>query len=374
MSLNPVIDLIANPLFSPVGDLSEWSLQGFPLPTLSSYWSSSTLLPANGSGGNIPFPAFNSYTPTAYTAPATNAPAGNAGFVGWLTGTICGAVYALPMLTAGTKYTVSFSYAGNPAATNLTWYFTTYVQMPDGRIGTSPDLNNLTFQTFSPANGWINFSMTFVADQTTSNATLFILGGGTNGTVQFNSSTLSGSTVMAPLLIASVMVTYQSQGARAFPPSALPVGTTTGTVMSGGDSRVPRLDSQFLLRPRMEAVQFDASAPNVGIMSPPRPVIIGPNGCYITTVSYTVESMSSGGLVVFDLTVNSVSIYQVTALSQLPTIVTTSGNPNTSPMTPSLVQRPNYFIGAGPVLLGGAVLQTSGTVQGIAITAWVYHP
>lgn len=381
---NPVIQLVANPLLSPSGDLSEWSFQGFPQPhPLSTYWNSSTLLPANGSGGNIPFPTFNSYTPTAYTAPATNAPAGNAAFVGWLTSTVCGAVYTLPPLVAGTRYTVTFYYAGNPSATNLNWYFTAFVGMPDGALGLSPQQGTLVFGTFDPSAGWYKFSFSFIADQSTSSATVNIYGGGTDGTVTYgNGTSITSGTVMAPMLIADVSVTYPSAGSRANPPSALPVGQTIGTVMSGGDSRIPRLDSQYHLRAREERLvlaQIDGNI-STGMVMPQRPILPSINGCYITSVTFSCESLASGtGVCTIDVLINMTSIFQVPSVTPLPTLTGTLTGPSSSFTQPGYRAVLNYFIGAGITPGLGAVMASVDVLAavsavGLLVEAWVYNP
>lgn len=383
MTLNPLIQLVPNSGFDPAGDLSGWQIVTFPTPTIPAIWNSSTLLPANGSSGSIPFATFNSYTPSPFTAPSAGAPAGNAAYVcSWQLGSFASAVFDLPSTVAGLRYTVTAYVAGNPASSaSVKWYYGIWVTTGDGSVGTSGLVNALT--QFDPATGWQAISFTYIADATGGSVALQIIGGGTDGTLAFQSTTITGDSLTEPLLIGGVTVSYQSLGGRAFPTQALPVGTSIGSVMSGGDSRIPRLDNVYRLRPQEERHEFElaaalasGSAP-VSIV-PTKPIFVSPRGCFLTKVVVNAELLTTNAKAVLDFTVNGASIFQTTNPANLPTILGGSGTAGFN--VPAYQSTPNFYIGPSTfggtqvVMLGAHILSIVGTITNLLITFWVYHP
>lgn len=227
----------------------QWSQTDGGTTSLATSWPSSVKA-ADGSGGAITFPAFGAYTPVAYTPPSTAAPAGNAAYAG---GRLTRWNAAFPVIAvnivAGIPYTLAYYYAGDPAQGGLSWYQSLGITAPDGNIY-GDGANNVQphLQAWTPDTSWHSRSVTFTS-AVTGTIQLYIFGGGTNGTVNVNSVTISGATVEAPMLIANASLTFPTQGARLFP-APLRFGNQPGTVAQGNDPRIPLQDQYGMWHPR----------------------------------------------------------------------------------------------------------------------------
>jgi len=353
-----------------------WSL--FPGPSASTAWSNAVLLPTDGSGGNIPFITFGGYTPAPYAAPSLNAPtpgANNAAPIGWNNSNVGSAALSVPVaLAQGQQYTVSFWYAGNAAQASLTWYVTAALEMPSGTFigGGRPDTGQNFQTTFDPTLGWQQYTFTFTADEnvTAGAAILGIYGIGTNGSVNWGSTSLTSSTTIAPVLIADVTITFPTAGSRIFPPQARLVGTSLGYVPDAGDPRIPHLDSSLFTHPRQDKtrVVIPGSLTAFTVADGADPVITGAaQPAWITAVIATVETLSSGGSVDADVQVNGASIFSPP--SSRPHITSTAVS------QVSNVRYPAFYIPpASTALITVSVGAISGTATTLTVTYWTYYP
>jgi len=351
-----------------------WSL--FPGPAASTAWSNAVLLPTDGSGGTIPFITFGGYTPTPYAAPSLNAPnpgGSNAAPIGWNNSNVGSASLSLPFaLTQGQQYTVSFWYAGNPAQTSLSWYVSAAVEMPSGGfVGSGrPDTGQNFQQAFDPTLGWQQYTFTFTADQNVSSglAALVIYGVGTNGSVTWGSTTLSGSSIMEPILISDITVTYPSAGRREIPPQGRIVGTSIGYVPDAGDLRIPHLDSTLFLHPRQDKTSIKVVGSLTQFTQVPGsdPIVTTGYPAWITGVVATVDVLSSSGTVDIDVLANGVSIFNPTSSKPHITSVAVS--------EPSNIRYPAFYIPpASTILVTVNIGAISGTASNLNVTYWTYY-